>query len=173
MKVVFLFFVLFAAFEVRTFAQTRHTDNTVRLDEGKTGGPASIADISWLAGSWSGTGLGGFSEELWSRPSGGIMMGTYRLIKDGKPVFYEMMLLLETEGTILLRLKHFAPNFVGWEEKDKSVDFKFVKKDGNRMYFSGLTFERKSKTELNIFLALRQKDGSIKEEIFTMKSSDR
>lgn len=125
MKVVFLLFVLFATFEFTAFAQTGNTGNTLKLDEGKAGESASIADISWLAGSWSGTGLGGISEEIWSLPSGGVMMGAYRLFKDGKPVVYEMMLLLETEGTIVLRLKHFQPNFVGWEEKDKSVDFAY------------------------------------------------
>ena len=97
------------------------------------------------------------------------MVGTYRLVKDGKPVFYEMMWLLETEGTLSLRLKHFNPDLSGWEEKDKSVDFKFVKKDGKRLYFSGLTFEQASKTELNIYLALRQRDGTLKEEVFKMK----
>ena len=97
------------------------------------------------------------------------MVGTYRLVKDGKPVFYEMMWLLETEGTLILRLKHFNPDLTGWEEKDKTVDFKFVKKDGNRLYFSGLTFEQASKNELNIYLALRQLDGTLKEEAFKMK----
>ena len=97
------------------------------------------------------------------------MVGTYRLVKDGKPVFYEMMWLLESEGTLILRLKHFGPELVGWEEKDKTVDFRFIKKDGSRVYFSGLTFERRGNTELNIYLALRQKDGTVKEEVFRMR----
>ena len=99
------------------------------------------------------------------------MVGTYRLVKESKPVFYEMMWLLETEGTLILRLKHFGPELVGWEEKDKTVDFKFVKKDGKRLYFSGLTFEQASKDELNIYLVLSQRDGSHKEEVFRMKRS--
>lgn len=172
MKTVFVLFILIGAYTDLGLAQSRHTDNTLKLDEGKLSEPALAADMSWLAGNWSGTGLGGVSEEIWSRPSGGVMMGAYRLIKDGKPIFYEMMLLIETEGTIVLRLKHFHPNFVSWEEKDKSVDFKFVRKDGNRMFFSGLTFERKGSKELNVFLALRQKDGTVREEMFAMKRID-
>jgi hypothetical protein len=150
-------------------SQVRNTDNTLKLADGQASEKATAADMAWLAGSWVGTGLGGVSEETWSKPSGGIMIGTYRLIKENKPVFYEMMWLLETEGTLILRLKHFSPELVGWEEKDKSVDFKFVKKEGMRMYFSGLTFEQASKDELNIFLALRQRDETIKEEVFRMK----
>ena len=154
---------------IPNFGQVKNTENTLKLAEGHACEKATIDDAAWLAGSWRGTGLGGFSEETWSQPEAGVMFGTYRLIKEGKPVFYEMMWLLETQGTIILRLKHFNPDLTGWEEKDKSVDFKFVKKDGKRMYFSGLTFENASEDELNIYLALRQRDGTIKEEVFRMK----
>ena len=156
-------------FFIPNFAQVKNTENTLKVAEGQASEKATISDAAWLAGSWRGTGLGGFSEETWSSPEGGIMVGTYRLVKDGKPVFYEMMWMLETEGTLILRLKHFNAELTGWEEKDKSVDFKFVKKDGKRLYFSGLTFEQASKSELNIYLVLRQRDGSLKEEVFTMK----
>jgi len=158
-------FILF----VPNYAQVKNTENTLKLTEGQMAEKATIADAAWLAGSWRGPGLGGSSEETWSKPDAGVMVGTYRLIKDGKPAFYEMMWLLETEGTLILRLKHFNPDLTGWEEKDKSVDFKFVKKDGKRLYFSGLTFERASKDNLNIYLALRQRDGTLKEEAFRMK----
>ena len=77
--------------------------------------------------------------------------------------------MIEQDVTLILRLKHFHANLVGWEEKDKTVDFKFVKKEGKRVYFSGLTFENTSANEVNIFLALRQKDGTIREETFRMK----
>lgn len=150
-------------------AQVKNTENTLKLGEGEASAKATIADVEWLAGSWLGSGLGGVSEEIWSKPQGGVMMGVYRLIVKDKPVFYEMMMLIEQDGTIVLRLKHFHPNFVGWEEKDKSVDFKFVSKNGNRVNFSGLTFERVDDRNLRIYLALKQKDGSVREELFTMK----
>lgn len=150
-------------------AQVKSTENTVKLADGQVGAKAGISDISWLSGSWSGTGLGGVSEEVWGKPNGGIMVGTYRLIIDGKPLFYEMMWLLEREGSLILRLKHFSPDLAGWEEKDKTVDFKFVDRIGDKMRFSGLTFEKVGDTKLNIYLALRQKDGSLKEEVFRME----
>ena len=166
-----LLFVLFvmAALVGSSTAQVKNTENTLKLEEGQTGEKATIADIEWLAGNWIGTGLGGVSEENWSKPNGGIMVGTYRLMKDGKPIFYEVCWMIEQDGTLILRLKHFHANLVGWEEKDKTVDFKFVKKEGKRVYFSGLTFEKTSANEVNIFLALRRKDGTIREEAFKMK----
>jgi hypothetical protein len=169
MKRILILLFVFVVFPVVAPAQVKNTENTLKLAEGQVSEKATIADIEWLAGNWIGTGLGGVSEEIWSKPQGGIMMGNYRLIKEGKPVFYEMCWLLENEGSLILRLKHFNADLTGWEEKDKTVDFKFVKKDGRRIYFTGLTFENASGNEMNIFLALRSKDGSQREEVFKMK----
>lgn len=160
---------LLVAFSICINAQVNNTENTLKLADAKASPKATISDMEWIAGNWLGSGLGGVSEEIWSRPQGGVMIGTYRLIVNDKPVFYEMMMLTEKEGSLILRLKHFDPAFVGWEEKDKTVDFKFVSKSSNRVYFSGLTFERTNSNELRIYLALKQKDGSVVEELFTMK----
>ena len=169
MKLIFSVASTFLILVIPVIAQVKNTDNTLKLSEGQASEKATIADAAWLAGSWRGAGLGGISDETWSRPEGGVIVGTYRLLKDGKPVFYEMMWLQEVEGTLILRLKHFNPDLTGWEEKDKTVDFKFIKKDGKRLYFSGLTYEQASKDELHIYLALRQRDGTLKEEVFRMK----
>jgi hypothetical protein len=169
MRFVLIAMLAFVVLPCGARAQERATDNTLKLAEGQSGAPATLADIELLSGSWTGTGLGGVSEEIWSKPAGGVMMGMYRLIKEEKPVFYEMLWAMEQNGTLIMRLKHFHPNLVGWEEKDKTVDFKFVKKEGRRVYFSGLTFDFVNSKELTIYLALRQKDGTVKEEIFKMK----
>lgn len=168
MKTIYTLF-LTLVISLTAAAQVKNTENTVKLAEGQPSSKATIADISWIAGAWSGTGLGGVSEETWSKPNNGVMVGTYRLIVGNKPVFYEMMWMMEHEGSLILRLKHFSPELVGWEEKDKTVDFKFVDRVGDRMRFSGLTFEKVGDKKLNIYLALRQKDGSLKEEVFNME----
>ena len=169
MKLILIAIFAFVIFPGLVKTQERSTDNTLKLAEGGTGESATLADLAQLSGSWTGTGLGGVSEEIWSKPAGGVMIGLYRLIKEDKPVFYEMLWVVEQNGTLIMRLKHFHPNLVGWEEKDKTVDFKFVKKDGKRIYFSGLTFDFENDKDLTIYLALRQKDGSAKEEVFKMK----
>jgi hypothetical protein len=172
MKLLLMGLLAFVVYPGVVRTQVKHTENTLKLAEGQTSEAATIADMAWLAGSWDGTGLDGQSSEIWSKPGGGMMVGAYRLVKDGKPIFFEAMFLLEQDGTLVLRLKHFHANLVGWEEKDKTVDFKFVKKDGKRVYFSGLTFENVGGKELNIYLALRQKDGTINEELFKMKRNN-
>jgi len=150
-------------------AQETRTKNTLKLRDSAKGGAASVTDMAWLAGTWRGTGLGGESEEIWSEPRGGIMMGMYRMIKDDKPIFYEFLTLSESNGGLVIRLKHFHANFVGWEEKDKTVDFVFIKKEGNRIYFDGMTFELAGRDDVNIYLAIGGKDGSVREELFKYK----
>lgn len=157
-----------AALAITATAQVKNTENTLKLADGQASEKASLADMAWLAGSWTGSGFGGANEEMWSKPAGGSMIGMYRLVKADKLVFFETMMIVERDGSIVLRIKHFNPDFTGWEEKDKSVDFKFVRKAGNRIYFSGLTFERVGDDKIKIFLALREKDGSVHEETFEM-----
>lgn len=54
----------------------------------------------------------------------------------------------------------------GWEEKDEVQRFKFVKTDGNRMYFEGFTFEKISDNEINIYVSIDHEDGSTEEVKF-------
>ncbi|MEQ1646521.1 MAG: hypothetical protein ABL959_23910, partial [Pyrinomonadaceae bacterium] len=62
---IFKIGILIAAMAIAATAQVKNTENTVKLGEGQTSEKASLADMAWLAGSWSGTGFGGVNEELW------------------------------------------------------------------------------------------------------------
>lgn len=139
--------------------------NTIRLEPGAPRPPARIDDVAWLAGAWEGEGLGGTLDEVWSPPKAGAMVGYFRLVKDGKPVFYEILTLLEAEGSLELRLKHVNPDMTGWEEKNGFVTFRFVKQDATGVWFEGLTFRRLGEDRLEAFLALRNRtDGTVREE---------
>ena len=149
-------------------AQEPQTANTLKAGSNFAAPPATLADVKWLIGHWKGTGLGGVSEEIWSEPAGGVMMGMYRLIVNGKPSFYEFIHLAEENGSLVMKLKHFNPDLTAWEEKDRFVTFRLVKLGLNEVHFSGLTF-RRSVDRLQIFLALRDKDGQVREEEFRME----
>lgn len=125
----------------------------------------NIEDFSWLVGSWTGDGFGGISHETWAEPVNGTMMGMYRHINaDGDLVFYEFLLLDETG----LRLKHFHPDLTGWEEKDDMTTFELISYTTDKIELKGLTFEKKSDTEMTIALKMKRSDG-IHTEIFNMK----
>jgi hypothetical protein len=150
--------------------QTGSTPNTLTLPADAPRPAAHIGDLRWLAGKWEGEGLGGRVEEVWSAPDGGAMVGYFRLVKDGKPVFYEIMTLLEHEGSVEMRLKHVNPDMTGWEEKERYVTFRLVKHDATGAYFSGLTFRRVNDDLIEGFLALRNRtDGTVREEKFVYR----
>src|SRR5687767_15714011 len=65
-----------------SFAQTEPERQTRRRAPDAPIPRATIADMAWLAGRWTGDGLGGRTEEIWSPPDAGTMMGTFRLIRD-------------------------------------------------------------------------------------------
>ncbi len=146
--------------------QQPNTENTVRLAEGATSPPATLGDMAWLAGSWTGEGLGGQVEEIWSPPQAGAMMGMFRLLRDGKTVFYELMTLVEEGGSLVLRLKHFGPDLTGWEEKAETVDFPLVAVAGDRLLFDGLTFSRHGNDAVTIYVAISAEDGAVRDEAF-------
>jgi hypothetical protein len=149
-------------------AEEQQTANTIKAPTG-AGPQATLADMAWLVGHWTGTGLGGVSEEVWAEPAAGAMMGMYRLVVNGKLVFYEFMNLAEENGSLSLRLKHFNADMTGWEEKDRFVTFRLAKLTPTEAWFGGLTFKRVAADRLEIFLALRRADGTIREEAFRME----
>ena len=141
--------------------------NTERLPEGAPRPAARIADFAWLVGRWQGEGLGGAMDEVWSDSAGGAMVGYFRLVRSGKPVFYEIMTLLESEGSVEMRLKHVNPDMTGWEEKADFVKFRLVRQDRTGAYFEGLTFRRTTDDRIDAYLALRDRTtGVVREEHF-------
>ena len=123
-----------------------------------------INNYTWLAGHWTGDGFGGVSDEVWSLPADGVMMGMYRNIQDGKVVFYEFITLDETG----MKLKHFEPDMKAWEEKADFVHFELIEATPSKLSFKGLTFELKSENEMEIALKMKR-NGTVETEYFHMK----
>lgn len=142
------------------------TANTLRYDASAKPAGARIEIMAWFAGSWRGEGLGGLTEEIWSAPEGGRMMGMYRLLKGGKPVFYEFLVLEEDAGNLFFRLKHFHPDLKSWEAQDEREEFGFIAQKGNRYYFDGMTLEKVSNDAVTIYLAIEERGGKPREEVF-------
>lgn len=121
--------------------------------------------IQWLSGHWRGEAFGGLVEEVWSPALGGSMMGAFKLVVENQVQFYEIETISEVNDSLIFRLKHFNKDLTGWEEKDATVDFKLVKVTDNKVYFNGLTIERISEKEINIYVAIEH-EGKTTEEKF-------
>jgi len=60
----------------------------------------TLADLAWLTGCWEGREGEAIIEEVWSKPSGGTMLGFGRTVKDGKTTTFEFMQIRETNGSL-------------------------------------------------------------------------
>ena len=149
-------------------SQVPDLPNIKRLPRGSERPAARASELDWLAGQWRGEGLGGQCEESWLPAVGGTLIGSFRLADDGKPVFYEFVAITEDAGSLTFRVKHFNPDMTGWEEKDETMEFLLVEVGDNEVYFDGLTF-RRTGSKLEIFLSMKGKDGTVREEPFVFE----
>ncbi|XLS29520.1 DUF6265 family protein [Flavobacteriaceae bacterium M23B6Z8] len=144
-------------------------EKTISIDENEDREQISIDQLSWISGHWKGEAFGGVAEEIWSPPEAGSMMFVFRHIVDGKVTFYEAGAIMETPEGLILRFKHFHGDMKGWEKKDETVDFKFIKLENNIAYFNDFTFEKISDTEMNIYVMISEEKTKPVEVKFNYK----
>ncbi len=153
-----------------TAAQSKYTQHTLQLDDNAKPATAKLEDFQWLVGRWVGTGLGGDCEETFSPIWNRTMVGTFRYAQDGQLVFSEYFSLVEEDGGMVLKLRHFNPNFTGWEEKDKCVNFPLIKVENQTAHFGGLTYQRIDDDTLKVWVAMRNSnDNTMSETAFEFK----
>lgn len=128
-----------------------------------------IENIAWISGTWHGEAFGGKTEEIWSEPSGGSMMATFKLINDDKVTFYEIEIIREIKNSLILQLKHFNNDLTGWETKDETVDFSLIEITPNKVIFEGMIFERIGDKEMNVYVDIHNEDGSIENVKFNYR----
>jgi hypothetical protein len=129
---------------------------------------ATIDDAAWLAGRWVGEGFDGQMEEVWSPPVGGQMIGHFRYWQNGAPQFYEIMMMDVAEGGVRMRVKHFNPDFIGWEERGEWATFEPVLATGDRLLFDGLDIQRQGADRMVMSIRIRRGDG-VDEEILRFR----
>ncbi len=141
----------------------------MQLKDGEEPQPAEFSELEWLVGRWIGTGLGGDCEEVFLPAWNDSMIGTFRYARDGRLIFSEYFSLVKSQnGGLVLRLKHFHPDFTGWEEKSDFVEFPLIKLDGQTAYFGGITYRRVDDA-LTVWVAIKDRDGKVREERFEFR----
>ena len=131
-----------------------------------------LENIAWISGMWHGEAFGGKVEELWSKPSGGSMMGTFKLINDEKVSFYEIEIIREVEQSLILQLKHFDSELKGWETKNETIDFPLKAITTNKVVFEGMTFEKVNDNEMNVYVDVKNDDGTLETVKFNYKKAE-
>ncbi len=157
-------FAVAAASIAVTGACAQPFEHTFQLD-GNMPAQATLEDVSWLVGSWEGEAFGERFEEVWNPASNGSMVGMFKVLKGEDSVnFYELMLLVEEQGSLSLKVKHFGEDFTAWEEKDDMVTFRLVKLQPDAIHFSGLSFYRLDDNHIDGYIAIRNNKGEVREE---------
>ena len=71
---------------------------------------ASVADLGWMTGTWSGpVGGGNVLEENWTTPKAGSIQSLVRMTGPGGTSMVELIVIEEEEGTLRLRLQQWDP----------------------------------------------------------------
>ena len=135
-----------------------------------------LQPLSFLAGRWTSNADGEFQEEYWSPVDRDSMLGTFRVVRLGKAVFYEFWVIEVEDGKPVYKLKHFDRGLKGWEEKNDFVRLPVRELDSTHVVFANedgtlsLRYERKG-TEL-IATLRHTKEGKSSEEIFHLYRVD-
>lgn len=104
--------------------------------EPTSSGTAKLADLAWLHGHWRGEINGDVIEETWSKPSADSMTGVFRWLIDGKKTrLFEFLTITQEASGLAFRFRHFSPDLVCWEEKDKPLDFPVAKLGDREIVF--------------------------------------
>ena len=87
----------------------------------------------------------------------------FKLLDGDEVEFYELLFLLEEEGSLSLKVRHFNPDFTAWEEKTEDVTFRLVKIEDDAIHFSGISFYRLHANEIHAYIVFRN-DEKVWEE---------
>jgi hypothetical protein len=130
---------------------------------------ATVEQLAWVAGAWTGKLGQRTVEQHWSAPLGGSIIAMYRSIQAAKATLYELLAIEQEGENVVLRIKHFAPGpgLVSQEAKDESVNQTLVKLDNRLAVFEGgtplspvrITFSSPDPGSLNITVE-RQRNGA-------------
>jgi hypothetical protein len=93
----------------------------------------ALADLSWMAGSWSGTSRGIEMEEHWTAPKGNSMIGMHRDVGKGRTMLFEF-LRIEQQGDQIVYLS--MPN-----GRSPATPFPLKEVTGTRVVFENPTHD--------------------------------
>jgi hypothetical protein len=82
-----------------------------------------LDSLKWIIGNWySGNDIEKM-EEHWHPKMGNALAGWFRWEKNQSIFLYEFMLFQQNDNGVKLKIKHFNTDLVGWEDKDKWVEY--------------------------------------------------
>jgi hypothetical protein len=127
---------------------------------------ASIGDVAWISGVWTGGAGVTTLEERWTPSAGGVMIGVSRTIRDGNQSAFEFLCIVEREGGLVYQA---MPN-----GRSPATDFTLTKVDADNAIFENpahdypkmIRYSRKADGSLEAVISL---ENGQKPQTFTFK----
>lgn len=112
---------------------------------------ASISQVAWIAGTWSGGAGGTTFEERWTPPAGGAMLAVSRTLKGDRMVAFEFLRIVERNGGLV---------YVAQPDGRPPTDFVLTE-----IAADSATFENPSHDFPKMIRYAKQADGSLEARI--------
>ncbi len=131
-----------------------------------------INALKFMAGKWITNSAWGDMETIWSEPMGNCMMSSFRCVKDGKVIFYEFSVIEQGDGVPVMKLRHFSPGNIGWEDKDEPYEYPLMFLDSDKARFerpdkkTALTFHRTGPDTMQVSIERQDEHGRWVEDVF-------
>lgn len=135
---------------------------------------ASINDLAFMSGTWTMQHEWGDMEEFWGPPMGNSLISSYRCVKDGKVVFYEFVVIEQVENIPVMKLRHFNPGSIGWEDKNSPLEYPLASLTQNKAVFEAkdkslrLIYQLKA-GNLDVILEEKNKNNEMEQIVFSYK----
>jgi hypothetical protein len=114
-----------------------------------SGAPATISQVAWIAGLWVGTSANnGTTEERWTSPASGSMIGMARTLSTGSMTGFEFLCIAERDGSLVYSA---MPN-----GRSPATDFVLTGVTGD-----GATFENPAHDFPKMIRYVRRADGTL------------
>ncbi len=133
----------------------------------------NISGLEFFAGKWKTNHAWGYLEESWSRAEGNNMVGSFRCMKDGVGVFYELILIEQKPDSLpVMYLRHFGPGNIAWEEKNQPAKYILEELSADKAVFvradknSRLTYYKPSMLALVVTLETKGREGNWNKDVF-------
>ena len=107
----------------------------------------------------------------------GFLNGLAAVYKNGKVIFYEFSVIEQMDSGPVMKLRHFSPGNIGWEDKDKPYEYPLMFLEPDKARFerpdkkTALTFHRIGPDTMQVILERQDQDGRWVEDVFDYKLS--
>jgi hypothetical protein len=112
---------------------------------------ASISQMAWLAGTWSGGGGPISIEERWTPAAGGAMLAVSRTVKGDRMVAFEFLRIVERDGTLV---------YIAQPNGNPPTEFRL-----SAITKEGATFENKAHDFPKVIAYAKKSDGTLEARV--------